>query len=105
MSEASQRLEQVRRVCNEMGIPFDASQKLAVSTRRAARLLDLTDKAFTKLLTEDGIPIIDLGPRASRILVTDLVELLFRRRVVRTPKRTGDLDADQTKSCRRALQA
>ena len=105
MSEASQKLEQVRHVCNEMGIPFDASQKLAISTRRAAKLLDLTDTAFKKILTEDGVPVIDLGPRASRILVTDLVELLFRRRVVKTPKRTGDLDADQTRSFRRALQA
>lgn len=54
--------------------------KLAFSIPRAARLIDVTPKMLRKLLADDGVPVLDLGPRCQRILTTDLMDFLWSRR-------------------------
>jgi len=45
-------------------------------------MIDVSPKTLKRLLAEDDVPVIDLGPRCERILTTDLVDFLWERRRV-----------------------
>jgi len=45
-------------------------------------MIDVSPKTLKRLLAEDDIPVINLGPRCERILTTDLVDFLWHRRRV-----------------------
>lgn len=81
MSEAARKLEQVRRVARDIGVPMDTAGHLAISVPRAARLLDMSVPTFKKLLAEEGIAVLQLG-RSLRIDVLDLIDLMERNKIV-----------------------
>jgi len=43
-------------------------------------MIDVTPKLLWKLLADDRVPVIDLGERSQKILLTDLVDFLWSRR-------------------------
>lgn len=105
MSDSAQKLELLRRYAQEAGIPVDCVDKLAFSIPRAARLIDVTPKMLRKLLADDDIPVIDLGPRCQRILTTDLVDYLWsRRRVSGGAERGHEICANTKEQVLRALR-
>lgn len=79
-SNAANKLENVRRLARDIGIPLDASDKLAISIPRAARLLDIRPDLLRRLLQEDGIPLLSLGRGNDRIDLVDLVEFVEARK-------------------------
>jgi hypothetical protein len=81
MSEAARKLEQVRRVARDIGVPMDTAGHLAISVPRAARLLDMSVPTFKKFLAEEGVAVLQLG-RNLRIDVIDLVDLMERNKII-----------------------
>jgi hypothetical protein len=105
VGDSAQKLELLRRYAQEAGIPVDCVDKLAFSIPRAARLIDVTPKLLRKLLADDEVPVLDLGPRCQRILTTDLVDFLWsRRRVSGGAERTDDICPNTKEQVLKALR-
>lgn len=85
-SSAVNKLERVRRLARDIGVPLDTVEKLALSIPRAAMLIDLDARTLRKALDADGIQIIRIH-NLDRIYVVDFVEFLERHRVSRRDHR------------------
>ena len=85
-SKAANKLERVRRLARDIGIPLDTVDKLALSIPRAATLIDLDTRTLKQALDADGVQIIRIC-NLDRIDVVDFVEFLERHRVGRRNQR------------------
>lgn len=81
-SSAANKLERVRRLARDIGVPMDTVEKLALSIPRAATLIDLDARTLKRALDADGVQIIRIHD-VDRIDVVDFVEFLDRHRVGR----------------------
>jgi len=84
---AADKLEHVRRVGAEIGVPMDCLNTLAVPPKVAAKLLSISHSMVEKLIREGELPCFNVG-RLTRIELTELVEFIEANR--RAPRRTGD---------------
>ena len=101
MSEAAYKLERVRRLAKDLGVPLNTVDHLAIAIPRAAELLQISPKALRKLLQEDKVPVIDLGRGNDRIDVIDLIEFMESRKVIRPGPRASNTRAVSKEVCRR----
>jgi excisionase family DNA binding protein len=76
---AGERLEHVRRLAAELGLPLDGLDRLAVPPRLAARLLSVSHSQVEKLVTCGELPAFRVG-RSVRIELLDLVDFIQRNR-------------------------
>ena len=82
MSDSAKKLELLHRYAQEAGIPVDCVDTIALPLALAARSIHITPKKLKKLLDDDRVPVIDLGPRSRTILTTDFIDFLWNRRRV-----------------------
>jgi excisionase family DNA binding protein len=76
---AGERVEHVRRLAAELGLPVDGLDRLAVPPRLAARLLSVSHSHVEKLVARGEMPAFRVG-RSVRIELLDLIDFMQRNR-------------------------
>ena len=81
MTTAAQ-IEQLRRLASEQGVPLDCVDRLAVSTRVAAKLLSVSAGTIANLIDRGEMAYVTFG-RSRRIEVVEILDYLSRNRRLR----------------------
>jgi len=87
-----EKLDQVRRLAAELGLPVDGLDRLAVPPRVVARLLSVSHSQVEKLVAQGDLPAFQVG-RSVRIGLVDLVEFIERNRKNRRARDMRSLQA------------
>ena len=79
MGQTTKKIDRIRRLARDIGVPLDSIESIAISVPRAARLIDVQARTLRKALHSDGVRLIRiLG--TERLDVIDFVEFLERRK-------------------------
>lgn len=87
-----QRLEHVRRLAAELGVPLEGLDRLAVPPRLAARLLSVSHSQVEKLVARGELPAFRVG-RSVRIELVELVAFMDRNRRIHKGFRASSVRA------------
>ena len=92
----ARELEEMRRVAASEGVPMDCLDRLVVSPKRAAHMLDVSLRTVEHELDEGKIPIIWVR-KARRISLLDLVEYMSKNRGFgpRSSRGSGDHEVNE----------
>ncbi len=87
-----EKLEYARRLVAELGVPMEGLDRLAVTTRAAARLLSVSTSQVEKLVARGELPSFRVG-RSVRIEIVELVAFMERNRSTAGDSRRQSLRA------------
>jgi excisionase family DNA binding protein len=87
-----EKLDQVRRLAAELGLPLHGLDRLAVSPRAVARLLSVSHSQVEKLVARGELPAFHVG-RSVRVELVELVSFIERNRKHRKAREIRSLRA------------
>jgi excisionase family DNA binding protein len=88
----AEKLEHARHVATELGVSLEGLDRLAVSTRTAARLLSVSHSQVEKLVARGELASFHVG-RSVRIEIAELLAFMGRNRKGRSALRRRSLRA------------
>ena len=94
---AAEKLEHVRETCAQIGVPLDMLNSLAVDSRKAGQLLDVSEKTIRRLIHTGELHAFKIGSN-TRIELAELVDFMERNRI-------RDIVSDTPLRRARALEA